>query len=85
MARPTRPEWAVNRGSMPAARAAAANRSLMAWAERPTTRSVGSTATRRSLSAPQGPGDVALDETGVGRLAVGVGLAAADGRMSQLL
>ena len=30
VASPPRPEWAVRRGSMPAARAAAANRSLMA-------------------------------------------------------
>ena len=40
-------------------------------------RSVGSTAPRSER--PQGPGDVALDETDVGRLAVGVGLAATDG------
>ena len=50
LANPTRPEWAVSRGSTPAARAAAENRSLTACAERPTTRSVGAMSPRRSRS-----------------------------------
>ena len=66
-------------GSTPAARAAAANRSLMACAERPTTRSVEANVAAPFARRPDGPGDVALDETDVGRLAVGVRLAAEDG------
>ncbi len=72
LASPTRPKWAVRRASMLAPRAAAATRSLMACAQRPMTRAAGST-------SPQGAGHVALDEAHVGRLAVGVRLAAADG------
>ena len=64
---------------MPAARAAAANRSLMACAEEADD-AVG----RVDVVVPfsqrtDGARDVGLDEAHVGRLAVGVGLAAADG------
>ena len=67
----------MSRGSTPAARAAAPNRSLMAAPS-------GRRRARGDIAAPfaqrpDGPGDIALDVAHVGRLAVGVGLAAADG------
>ena len=65
---------------MPAARAAPRRTvHLMACAERPTTRSAGWTVAVPFSQRTDGARDVALDEAHVGRLAVGVGLAAADG------
>ena len=51
----------------------------MACAERPTTRSVEANVAAPFARRPDGPCAVALDETDVGRLAVGVRLAAEDG------
>ena len=79
VASPTQPEWAVSRGSTPAARGGRGE-PFADGLGREANNMVG----RLDVAAPfsqrtDGAGDVALDEAHVGRFAVGVRLAAADG------
>ena len=78
LARPTRPEWAVTRRSMPAALAAAVNRSPIICGESGTTRpsGAGAAAARSARTARAG---AVLQVADIIRLAVLVRLAAADG------